>query len=183
MANVLLLYISTTGNTEMMAEAIAGYLEYKNHDVEIRTFDFDPIDVDELSDYDIVFIGTHSSDDGEVPFEAEDFYDELDDAEFGNTVFAVFGSGDTAYDEFCLSVDLMGDKLNFLGAKLLPERFKVDLTPSNEEIEKIEQFAETAVKLAEKEKQELGQNPVIKDKWYPLENGEYHFFMHKKDNL
>lgn len=151
MANILLLYISTTGNTEMMAEAIAGYLEYKEHDVEIRTFDFDPIDVDELSDYDAVFIGTHSSDDGEVPFEAEDFYDELDDADLGTTTFAVFGSGDTAYDEFCLSVDLMGDKLKFLGAKLAPVRFKVDLTPSNEDIEQLEQFAEAAIQIAANE--------------------------------
>ncbi|MFD1607303.1 flavodoxin [Oceanobacillus luteolus] len=150
MANVLILYISMTGNTEMMAEAIAGYLEYKDHLVDIKTFDFDPIDVEELLDYDVVFIGTHSSDDGEIPFEAEDFYEELDEADIGGRVFGVFGSGDTAYDEFCLSVDLMGDKLVHLGANVVPERMKVDLTPSNEDIERIEQFAESALQMVNK---------------------------------
>jgi flavodoxin I len=147
MANVLILYISQTGNTEMMAEALAGYLEYKQHDVEIKTFDFDPIDVDELKSFDVVFIGTHSNDDGEIPFEAEDFYDELDEADLDGIIFGVFGSGDTAYDEFCLSVDLMGDKLDHLGAKLIPERCMVDLVPEMEDVERIEKFAETGIQM------------------------------------
>lgn len=147
MAKVLILYISATGNTEMMAETIAGYLEYKKHDVEMKTFDFDPIDVEELLDYDLVLIGTHSNDDGEIPFEAEDFYDELDEVDLKGRLFGVFGSGDTAYDAFCLSVDLMGDKLNFIGAKLVPERLKVDLTPTNEDLERCDAFAESAIQL------------------------------------
>ncbi|MHA6252402.1 flavodoxin [Oceanobacillus sp. CAU 1775] len=147
MAKVLMLYISTTGNTEIMAEAIAGYLEYNQHDVVIKTFDFDPIDVEELFDYDLVLIGTHSNDDGEIPFEAEDFYEELDDVDLNDRLFGVFGSGDTAYDEFCLSVDLMGDKLKFQGAKLVPERLMVDLTPSNEDIDRCEAFAEAAIQM------------------------------------
>lgn len=145
MAKVLIVYISMTGNTEMIAEAIAGYLEYKEHDVQMKTFDFDPIDVEELLEYDAVFIGTHSSDDGEIPFEAEDFYDELDELDLTGQVFAVFGSGDTAYDEFCLSVDLMGDKLEHLGADLVSERLKIDLMPTEDDIGRIEQFAEMAI--------------------------------------
>lgn len=147
MAKILILYISATGNTEMMAEAIAGYLEYKNHEVVIKTFDFDLIDVEELLDYDLVLIGTHSNDDGEIPFEAEDFYDELDEVNLKDRLFGVFGSGDTAYDEFCLSVDLMGDKLEHIGAKLVPIRLKVDLTPANEDMERCDAFAETAIQM------------------------------------
>lgn len=150
MATVLLLYITQTGNTEIMAEAIAGYLEHHGHDVEIKTFDFDLIEVDELADYDLVFIGTHSNDDGYIPFEAEDFFDELEDTVFGNTVFGVFGSGDTAYDEFCLSVELMGDRLEELDAKLIPERLMVDLMPTQEDIERIEQFAESGLRMINK---------------------------------
>jgi len=147
MAKVLMLYISTTGNTEIMAETIAGYLEYKNHDVEIKTFDFDPIDVEEILNYDLVLIGTHSNDDGEIPFEAEDFYDELDDVDLEGRLFGVFGSGDTAYDEFCLSIDLMADKLEFQGAKLVPERLKVDLTPTDEDLKRCDAFAEAALQM------------------------------------
>jgi len=145
MANVLLLYVSQTGNTEIMAEEIAGFLEYNAHDVEIKTFDFDPIDIDELSEYDLVLIGTHSNDDGYIPFEAEDFFDDLEEANLEGTVFGVFGSGDTAYDEFCLSVDIMGDRLQELGAEVIPDRCKVDLMPTDEDIAKIEQFAASGI--------------------------------------
>lgn len=150
MANVLILYVSSTGNTEIMAETIAGYLEYKEHDVHIKAFDFDPIDVKELEKYDLILIGTHSSDDGQIPFEAEDFYDELDEANLKGRLFGVFGSGDTVYDEFCLSIDLMGDKLEHLGAILIPERLKVDLTPDDDDIQRCEQFAEMGLQLIEK---------------------------------
>lgn len=147
MAKVLILYISTTGNTEIMAETIAGYLEYKNHDVVIKTFDFDPIDVEELLDYDLVLIGTHSSDDGQIPFEAEDFYDELDEVDLTGRLFGVFGSGDTAYDVFCESIELMADKLEFIGAKLVPERLKVDLTPNDADLKRCDAFAEAALQM------------------------------------
>ena len=147
MAKILMLYISTTGNTEMMAHAIAGYFEYKYHEVEIKTFDFDQIDVEELLDYDLVLIGTHSSDDGQIPFEAEDFYDELDEVDLSGRLFGVFGSGDTAYDIYCESIELMADKLIFQGAKLVPERLKVDLTPSIEDLERCDAFAEQALQM------------------------------------
>ena len=147
MAKVLMIYISTTGNTEMMAQVITGYLEYKEHDVDIKTFDFDPIDVEELLDYDLVLIGMHSSDDGEIPFEAEDFYEELDEVDLKGRLFGVFGSGDTAYDEFCLSIDLMADKLEFIGAKLVPERLKVDLTPNDDDMVRCDNYAEKAIQM------------------------------------
>lgn len=52
MGKIFMLYASATGNTELMAEAMVAYFEAQNNEVVTKTFDFDPIDVEELLDYD-----------------------------------------------------------------------------------------------------------------------------------
>src|SRR5690625_6003506 len=79
MKKKIMLNAITTGNTELMAEAMTVWLEHQGHTVITKTFDFDPIYVEELPDYDGVLIGTHTWDDGELPYEVEDFYDELEE--------------------------------------------------------------------------------------------------------
>src|SRR5699024_3683997 len=111
MGNILMLYASTTGNTELMAEAIVAYLENKQHQVIIKTFDFDPIDVEELLDYDAVLVGTHTWDDGDLPYEVEDFYEELDEVDITGQIAGVFGSADSFYDNYGGAIDLIGVRL------------------------------------------------------------------------
>ncbi|MEC5422944.1 flavodoxin domain-containing protein [Virgibacillus sp. C22-A2] len=143
MSKVLMLYASTTGNTELMAEAMVGYLEDKNITVVTKTFEYDPIDVEELLDYDAILVGTHTWDDGDLPYEVEDFYEELDDVDITGKVFGVFGSADSCYDTYGGAVDLMSDRLKNKGAILVPERLKVDLTPEGDDILRCEKFVET----------------------------------------
>lgn len=142
MGQILMLYASTTGNTELMAEAIVAYLEDKNFKVVTKTFDFDPIDVEELLEYDAVLVGTHTWDDGELPYEVEDFYEELDEVDLTGKVCGVFGSADSFYDTYGGAVDLMGERLKRLGADMVPQRLKVDLEPDRKDIGRCEAFAE-----------------------------------------
>src|SRR5690625_1958001 len=88
MGKILVLYASTTGNTEIMADVIADTFEADGYEVNIKTFDFDWIEVEELSDYDAILIGTHTWDDGSLPYEVEDFYDELEETDITNQPFA-----------------------------------------------------------------------------------------------
>ena len=147
MTKILMLYASTTGNTELMAEAMVAYLEDKKYDVVSKTFDFDPIDVEELMQYDAILVGTHTWDDGDLPYEVEDFYEELEDVDITGKLFGVFGSCDSFYDTYGGAVDLVGDRLKSLGAVLVPERLKVDLEPDNEDIGRCEHFVETLCKM------------------------------------
>ncbi|WP_249870282.1 flavodoxin domain-containing protein [Oceanobacillus saliphilus] len=147
MNKVLILYASTTGNTEMMADAMVSYLENRSDEVVSKSFEFDTIDVKELLEYDLVLIGTHSGDDGQIPFEAEHFYDELDDVNLTGRLMGVFGSGETFYDVFCESIELMGDRLEQLGVTLVPHRLKVELEPDKKDIERCEAFAEQALRM------------------------------------
>ncbi|OZU88844.1 flavodoxin [Virgibacillus indicus] len=148
MNKILMLYASTTGNTELMAEAMVAYLEDKKYEVIIKTFDFDPIDVEELLEYDAVLVGTHTWDDGDLPYEVEDFYEELEDVDITGRLFGVFGSCDSFYDSYGGAIDLVGDRLKNLGAVLVPERLKVDLEPDNEDIERCVRFVDSMIEIA-----------------------------------
>lgn len=149
MSNLLMLYASMTGNTEQMAEIIEAYLKAKNHKVVIKTFEFDPIDVEELLDYDGILIGTYTWDDGTLPYEVEDFYEELAHIDIKGKIVGVFGSADSFYETYGGAVDLMVDHLTDLGAELVPEKLVVDLTPDKADARRCEHFAEKICKMVE----------------------------------
>ncbi len=142
MGKILVAYASTTGNTELMAEAITDHLIYLGHEAVMKSFDFDPVYVDDLSKYDAVIVGTHTWDDGSLPYEIEDFYDEIEDVTITGKIFAVFGSADSFYDDYGGAIDLVGDRLQQLGAALLPWRLKVDLEPDQKDILHCKEFTE-----------------------------------------
>jgi len=146
MGKVLMIYTSQTGNTEMLTDMIAHELQQLSLEVEMKTFDLDLIDIEQLSNYDAVLIGTYTWDDGELPYESEDFYVDLEGANLNGQVFGVYGSGDTCYDTFGLAIDLMGDRLKNLGATMVPERLKVDLSPNKEDVKRSVSYAKLVVK-------------------------------------
>lgn len=157
MGKILMVYASQTGNTELMAEVMVDYLKTESYEVVTKTFDFDWIEPEELLEYDAVLIGTHTWDDGEMPYEVEDFYEEVEEVDITGRIFGVFGSGDSFYDIFGGAIDLVADRLENLGADVLPERLKVDLEPDKEDIERCRVFAK---KLSEKVLVELAPENV-----------------------
>ncbi|MUK89007.1 flavodoxin [Ornithinibacillus sp. L9] len=140
MGRFLILYTSSTGNTEIMTKVMETYLQERKHEVVMKHFEYDRIDVEELLGYDVILVGTYTWDDGEIPYEVEDFYDELDDIDLSGVHCGVFGSGDTFYDEFCGAVDLMAERLMERGAVVMRERLKVDLEPDREDVKRCERF-------------------------------------------
>lgn len=142
MGKVLLLYASMTGNTEAIAHIIREAVEKHGHEVLTKTFEMDPIDAAELADYDGLLVGTYSEDDGELPFEVEDFYEELEDVDITGMAAGVFGSGDSIYDTFGGAANLMGDRLEAKQARLAPERLIVDLEPDEEDAVRCRTFAD-----------------------------------------
>src|SRR5699024_4811063 len=141
MGKVLMLYASMTGNTEAMADIIGEAVEKHGHHVVTKTFEMDPVDVAELADYDGLLVCTYSEDDGELPFEVEDFYEELDDVEINGMAAGVFGSGDSIYVTFGGGANTMGDRLEAKQASLVPERLIVDLEPDDEDATRCWKFA------------------------------------------
>ncbi|GGJ87158.1 flavodoxin [Lentibacillus kapialis] len=149
MAKVLLLYASMTGNTELIAEIVRETVERYGYEVVTKTFEMDPIDVDELCRYDGLLVGTYSEDDGALPFEVEDFYEDLNDVDITGMAAGVFGSGDSFYATFGGAANALGDRLEKKHARLVPERLIIDLEPDNDDAIRCQKFAETFCRMME----------------------------------
>lgn len=87
---ILLTYTSMTGRNKKIAEYLANYLESKKAEVTLQEM----VDADafEILNYDALIVDTYTYHDGEVPDEAQDFYDDLKDIDLEKTKFAVLGS-------------------------------------------------------------------------------------------
>lgn len=142
MGKILMVYASQSGNTEQITDIIAHYLQSGGHDVEVKSFDFDDIDVDGLQEYDAVLIGTYTWDDGEMPYEVEDFYIDLKDADLTGIITGVYGSADSFYDTFGGAIDLVWNYFTHLGATVIEEKLKIDLTPDAEDEKRCVVFAQ-----------------------------------------
>ena len=83
-----------------------------------------------------------------LPDEIQDFYEDLAGLDLKGKLYGVVGSGDTFYDEFCKAVDDFDRCFAATGAEKGSECVKVDLSAEDEDIEKLEAFAEELVAKA-----------------------------------
>lgn len=131
MAKVVLVFASMTGNTEEIAKLVAKGLEETG--VELTVRELPAADPQELVDYDGIILGSYTYGDGDLADEFSDYYSDMDGLDLEGKIAAVFGSGDTAYDNFCAAVDTLSAKLTELGAIQIQESMKIDQTPDDEQ--------------------------------------------------
>lgn len=136
-----IIYTSLTGNTEEIAEIITDELEAQ--DIEVDLLNIDEAEGDEFEDSDLCIVCSYTYDDGVVPEEIYDFYEELPNMDLSGKIFGVAGSGDTFYEDFCTAVDDFEAAFNKTGATKGAESVKVELAPETKDIEKLEEFART----------------------------------------
>ncbi|WP_291328661.1 flavodoxin [Desulfovibrio sp. UCD-KL4C] len=135
MSKVLIVYGSSTGNTESVSENIAKILESKGHSIDLK--DAANVDVEGFcNNYDSVFLGCSTWGDTEIELQ-DDFvpiYDDLDKGGLKDKKVAVFGCGDSSYEYFCGAVDAIEEKSEKLGAVIMGDSLKIDGDPSPNEI-------------------------------------------------
>jgi flavodoxin I len=135
-------YVSLSGNTEEMANILKNTLLSIGCEVDMESLE--TVEVQSLLDYDCIFIGTYTWGDGDLPYEVEDFYNELLEYHLTGQNAACFGSGDHAYPKFCAAVDTFYQQLNQCGCNVYPESLKIELDPQTEdEIRQCQQFAQS----------------------------------------
>jgi flavodoxin short chain len=130
MANILIVFGSTTGNTESVARQIAIGLSSAPNTVTVKNVS--DTKVEELGNgYDLTILGASTWGDDEIEFQEdfEPFFQEMDSADIKGRKIALFGCGDSSYQFFCGAVDLLEDKINELGASLIHEPLKIDGDP------------------------------------------------------
>lgn len=140
MAKILLLDASMTGSTEIMADAVGDVVKAGDHELTRKSFDFDEIDVQELKEYDGVLIGTYSWDDY-LPYEVEDFHDDLDQVDVSGTLFGLFGSCDSFYEFYGVALDALAEQIPEAGGSVFEKKLKIELEPDENDIKDCQQFA------------------------------------------
>lgn len=135
MSKALIVYGSSTGNTESVSENIAKILKANGHSFDL--YDAANIDVNGMADdYDSVFFGCSTWGDTEIELQ-DDFipiYENLEKAGLNGKKVAVFGCGDSSYEYFCGAVDVIEEKSEKLGAVIMGDSLKIDGEPDRNEI-------------------------------------------------
>lgn len=136
MAKALLIYGSTTGNTESAAQTIAGVLAEENVQVTIKEVtNAKPADLN--GDYDLYLLGSSTWGDEEIELQEDfaEFYEAMNGLDLSDKKMAVFGCGDSSYTHFCGAVDAIEQKAEDLGAVLVAAGLKIDGDPDDSEQE------------------------------------------------
>lgn len=127
MGKVLIVYGSTTGNTESIAQVIEKQLETKGHEVVVRNAA--DVSAPGLAEgFDAVLMGCSAwgVDDVELQDDFAPLVDEFDAMGLKGKKVAAFASGDTSYEHFGGAVEVIEAKAKEAGAEIMAGGLKVE---------------------------------------------------------
>ncbi|MDL2317454.1 flavodoxin [Desulfovibrio sp. OttesenSCG-928-A18] len=140
MASALIVYGSTTGNTEYVAGLVERVLA--DNGACVKKLDASNAQPQNLCEgFDLVLFGCSTWGDDSIELQ-DDFiplFEQFDSIGASGKRVAVFGCGDSGYTHFCGAVDAIEEKLESLGAKVV-DTLKIDGDPQPEK-EEIEGWA------------------------------------------
>lgn len=137
---VAVVYASTTGNTEQMANAINDALKAAGADVVFGTAD--GANKDEVLSCDVILLGSPAMGDEALEDSVESFYTSIEGSLKGKKV-GIFGSYDWGDGKWLRD---WTDRLNYDGAVSAAEPLMVHLTPEDPDIALCKSWAESAIK-------------------------------------
>ena len=137
---VAVVYASTTGNTEAMANAINDAVKAAGAEVIFSTAD--SANKDDVLSSDIILLGSPAMGDEVLEDTVEEFYSGIEGSLNGKKV-AIFGSYDWGDGQWLRD---WTDRLNNAGAVSIAEPLMVHLTPEEADIEQCKAWAVSAIK-------------------------------------
>lgn len=126
MKDTIIIYGSTTGNTETVANWIKDALSSSGTESDI--FDVAGIAPDEAADYNTIILGSSTWGSGDIQDDFYTFYEAMSAEYFTGKKVAVFGCGDSDMfpDCFCEAVDKIAEKAKECGAEIIADLLKID---------------------------------------------------------
>ncbi len=121
-------YGTQTGNSETVAEEVCDAIRAGGSNAILASLD--ETEVEALTEMDYILIVTSTYGEGEMPDNAEMFWEALKDTgapRLESLQFSVLALGDTAYDEFCEAGKQFDLRLEQLGAKRIQPRVDCDV--------------------------------------------------------
>jgi len=145
MATAKVIFATITGNNEDVADIITEKLE--NLGVDVTKEEISQADATEFEAVDICIVVPYTYDEGALPEEGLDFFDDLQDVDLSGKVYGCAGSGDTFYDDdYCRAVTDFSKVLKKAGATQGAKDVFVNLAPEADDIKNLDAFAELIVK-------------------------------------
>ena len=131
MATALIVYGSTTGNTEWVAKQIGEILAREG--IEVTVKNVTQTQTAQLGKYDLTLLGSSTWGDAEIEFQEDfaGFYEDMGEANLKEKKVALFGCGDSSYEYFCGAVTLLEETVGDLGALLVTEPLMIDGEPQD----------------------------------------------------
>jgi len=127
MSKVLIVFGSSTGNTEGIAQKLEEIIAAAGHEVTLKNA------AGLAEGYDAVLLGCSAWGDDELELQ-DDFiplYENMEGMGLSGVRLAAFASGDSSYTHFCGAVDAIEARGKDLGARIVAEGLKVDGTASD----------------------------------------------------
>lgn len=145
MSKVLVVYGSSTGNTESIAQMIKAGLAAADHDVTLCNA-ADVTAAGLAEGYDAVLLGASAwgTDEVELQDDFAPLFDEMDKMGLKDLKLAAFASGDREYEHFCGAVDVIEARGKELGAKIMTEGLRLEGDGSDSK-EDVSAFVEAVV--------------------------------------
>lgn len=147
MTTARIVYASMTGNNE----EIAGIVEeaFQDLEIDVETTEISQADAADYQKADICVLVTYTYGEGDMPDEAQDFYDDLLEEDLTGKIYGTCGSGDRFYEgHFCATVDDFDKAFAQTGATKGADSVKVDLAAEADDISNLEAFVQKLVTAA-----------------------------------
>ena len=128
MAGVIVVYLSTSGNTKAMADAIAEGVRSRN--VDVKTVNFHEARIEDIKSADAIAIGSSTFYYKMLP-PMEKFIESLEKANIADKVGAAFGS----YGWSGEGPVMIAEKLRQLGMKVIDPILRIQYQPTEKDLE------------------------------------------------
>lgn len=149
MITAQVVYATITGNNEDIADIITE--RFEDRGVAVNQTEISQADASSFLDCDICVVCPYTYDEGALPEEGLDFYDDLQELDLTGKIFGVAGSGDTYYEEyFNVAVDKFEQAFKKAGAIQATESVKINLEPDQKDIERLDEFTDDLISAAQK---------------------------------
>ncbi|QDJ20821.1 flavodoxin [Lactiplantibacillus plantarum] len=144
MATAKVIFATITGNNEDVADIITERFEKLG--VDVAKEEISQADATEFNDVDICVVVPYTYDEGALPEEGLDFYEDLQDLDLTGKIYGCAGSGDTFYDDdYCRAVTDFSNALKKAGATQGAKDVFVNLAPEADDVKALDAFTEQLV--------------------------------------
>ncbi|MCT4487191.1 flavodoxin [Levilactobacillus parabrevis] len=141
-------FATITGNNEDVADIVTEKLE--DLGCQVTETEISQTDAAEFNQADICVVCAYTYDEGSLPDEGLDFYEDLQTLDLSGKTFGVAGSGDTFYGEYYnTTVDHFEAAFTKTGATQGAPSIKINLEPDQAAIEQLDTFAAQLVTHAQ----------------------------------